>query len=91
MGNQQNHFKVILLTGQKYNRKCNEKKNVAFMLLFFSIPSLSYVVIDSDSDNEDVPVKKKPKIGEMRRKGKYTTNLEKELCSAASPRTVISG
>ena len=61
------------------------------MLLFFSIPSLSYVVIDSDSDNEDVPVKKKPKIGEMRRKGKYTTNLEKELCSAASPRTVISG
>lgn len=82
---------MILLTGQKYNRKCNEKKNVAFMLLFFSIPSLSYVVIDSDSDNEDVPVKKKPKIGEMRRKGKYTTNLEKELCSAASPRTVISG
>ena len=71
---------MILLTGQKYNRKCNEKKNVAFMLLFFSIPSLSYVVIDSDSDNEDVPVKKKPKIGEMRRKGKYTTNLEKELC-----------
>lgn len=37
--NQQNHFKVILLTGEKYNRKCNEKKNVAFMLLFFSVLS----------------------------------------------------
>lgn len=91
LGNQQNHFKVILLTGEKYNRKCNEKKNVAFMLLFFSVLSLSYVVIDSDSDDEYIPEKKKPKIREINHKGKYTTNLEKELCSAASPCTVISG
>lgn len=91
MGNQQNHFKVILLAGEKYNRKCHEKKNVAFMLLFFSVWPLSYVVIDSGSDDDCLPEKKRPKIHDKSSKGKYTTNLEKELCGAASPRTVISG
>lgn len=85
LGNQQNHFKVILLTGEKYNRKCNEKKNVAFMLLFFSVLSLSYVVIDSDSDDEYVPEKKKPKIREISNKGKSqkVSDTKKQLTQEA--------
>lgn len=85
LGNQQNHFKVILLTGEKYNRKCNEKKNVAFMLLFFSVLSLSYVVIDSDSDDEYVPEKKKPKIREINHKGKSqkVSDTKKQLTQEA--------
>ncbi|XP_055293742.1 germ cell nuclear acidic protein isoform X2 [Moschus berezovskii] len=51
------------------------------MLLFFSVLSLSYVVIDSDSDEEYLPKKKRPKINGVSSKDKSqkVSDTNKEL------------
>lgn len=43
-------------------------------LFCFSVSSLSYVVIDSDSEDEYFPEEKRAKMSEISSKGKYTTN-----------------
>lgn len=46
-------------------------------------------MIDSDSDDDEYfPEKKRAKISEISSEGKYTTNLDKWMSSAASPCSV---
>lgn len=58
--------------------------------LVFPYLTFSYVVIDSDSDDEYFPEKDGSKDSKSGR-GKYTTNLEKQLSSASSSHTSIAG
>lgn len=64
--------------------------SVHTFLWCFPILSLSYIVIDSDSDDEYFPEEDGSKDSKSGR-GKYTINLEKQPSSASSSHTSVAG